>query len=135
MSQLEEKIMKILKKERIDFEKEKTFGDLRQGRYRFDFYIPNLDGEAVLLEIQGEQHYQFVGKFYKSRQDFKAAQERDRRKISYCLGRGIKLYCIPYWKVDSIQSKRDLFSEAYIARTRWKNDEDWRQYQFSRNIP
>ena len=37
----EEQIAKILRKEKINFEMEKTFSDLRGGRYRYDFYIKN----------------------------------------------------------------------------------------------
>ena len=39
MSSYEEKIISLLKKSKLKFEREKTFTDLKNGRYRFDFYI------------------------------------------------------------------------------------------------
>ena len=118
-SSYEEKIIKILKKEKIKFQREKTFSDLKKGRYRFDFYIPNINGAPVILEIHGEQHYKQVKKFQKTRQDFLAQKERDRRKISYCLAHGIALYIIPYWDIDKINCLKDILNPAYRARTRW----------------
>ena len=35
----EEKIIGLLKKSRYRFEREKRFGDLKRGLYRFDFYV------------------------------------------------------------------------------------------------
>ena len=48
MSNLELYIIKILKKEKVDFEREKTFSDLKKNKYRYDFYLPKYN---VLLEI------------------------------------------------------------------------------------
>ena len=39
MSSYEEKIIAILKRGKIKFQREKTFSDLRKGKYRFDFFI------------------------------------------------------------------------------------------------
>ena len=50
----------------------------------------------------GEQHYKYVAKFYHSRAEFMAAQERDRRKISYCLANNIPIYVIPYWELENL---------------------------------
>lgn len=119
MSKLEEKIVKILKKEKIRFQREKTFSDLRKGKYRFDFYIPNLDGAPAIIEVNGRQHYEQVKKFQPTRKDFLAQKERDRRKISYCLAHGIDLYIIPYWDIDKIQCVKDLTKSIYKARSRW----------------
>lgn len=125
MSSLEEKIIKLLKKSHIYFEREKTFQDLRKGKYRFDFYCPFSPQGKAVIEVQGQQHYQYIGKFYKSRQEFMAAQERDRRKISYCLANDIKLYCIPYWEIDNLESGNEIFQNKFLAKDKWKNDTDW----------
>lgn len=124
MSSYEEKVIKILKKEKIRFQKEKTFSDLKKGKYRFDFFIPNYKGAPLLLEVNGEQHYKQVKKFQPTRKDFLAQKGRDRRKISYCLARGIALYIIPYWDIDKIQKAADIFQKKYLATSRWKNDLD-----------
>lgn len=122
MSSYEEKIVTILKKEKIKFQREKTFSDLRKGKYRFDFYIPNYKGKPVLIEVNGIQHYHQVKKFQKTRQDFLAQKERDRKKISYCLAHKIDLYIIPYWDIEKIKTAKDLFQSTYKARSRWHND-------------
>jgi hypothetical protein len=44
MSQGEDLIVKLLQKAKIPFEKEKTFYDLKKGKYRYDFYIEDLRG-------------------------------------------------------------------------------------------
>lgn len=129
MSKGEEKIVALLQRGRYRFEREKRFSDLKKGLYRFDFYV--VGGRAVpcLIELQGEQHYRFVSKFHSSRADFKTAQERDRRKISYCLSHSIPLYIIPYWELDNLHTATDLFNPRFRAKTRWKNDVDWHNYQ------
>lgn len=126
MSIGEGRIINILNHAGIRFETEKTFGDLKHGLYRFDFYLPSYNGGPVVAEYNGQQHYEQIKKFHKTRKEFTAAQERDRRKISYCLANGITIYCIPYWDGESIKTIDDIFKPEYIAHNRWKNDEDWR---------
>lgn len=128
MSKLEEKVITLLKKGHIRFLREKTFPDLRKGRFRYDFEI-YVDGGRALLEIQGQGHYEFIPKFYKRRADFESAKERDRRKISYALANRIPLYIIPYWELEHIVTARDLLRPQYLATTRWKNDIDWQDHQ------
>lgn len=122
MSSYEEKIIKILKKERVKFEREKSFKNLARGKYRYDFYLPNYKGKTCIIEVHGEQHYKRVKKFQKTERDFRAQKERDRRKISYCLAHRIDLYIIPYWDIDKIQSVNDLMNPIYKARSRWHCD-------------
>ena len=125
VSSYEKKVIEILNREKIKFIKEKTFNDLHHGYYRFDFFLPE---ENILLEVQGRQHTEFTKIFYKSRSDFLKAQERDREKISYCLSHKIPLYCIPWWDMDKISSVKDLLNDAYLARTRYHNDNAYREY-------
>ena len=122
MSSYEEKIITILKKEKIKFQREKTFSNLKKGKYRFDFFIANYKGAPKLIEVHGEQHYKQIKKFQKTRKDFLAQKERDRRKISYCLAHKIDLYIIPYWDIEKIKSVKDLFNPIYKARSRWHCD-------------
>ena len=124
MSKGEDKIVSLLNKAKIKFVREKRFSDLKHGLFRFDFYITDAhDGECI-IEFNGEQHYHFVSKFYKTKQEWKKGQEHDRRKISYCLANDIPIYLIPFWEIDKINTASDLFQEKYRARTRWKNDEE-----------
>lgn len=54
MSKYENKVMEILKAEKIPFYREKTFKDLRKGLFRFDFYLPNFYGKTICIEVDGE---------------------------------------------------------------------------------
>ena len=54
MSKGEEKITELLKQARIIFYREKSFSDLKHGLFRYDFYIPNLDGGPAIIEFNGE---------------------------------------------------------------------------------
>lgn len=127
ISKGEEKIISILKKERISFEREKQFPDMKKHghKLRLDFFLEN----NIALEFQGEQHYKFNSHFYKSNKDFKKRQEYDRYKIGYCLANKIKLYIIPFWELDNIKESKDLFQNKFLARTQWKNDLDWKEYR------
>lgn len=119
MSSYEQKIYGLLVKAHITVVREKVFTDCYNGLYRYDFYLPDLN---TLCEVQGEQHYIYNKKFYKNKSDFLKAQERDRRKISYALAHSIKIYCIPYWEIENLSSTEDLFSQKFLAKSKFHND-------------
>ena len=125
----EEKIIQLLKKSGYKFEREKRFKDLKHGLYRFDFYVHGAPSRNCVIEYNGEAHYYPIAKFHHSRTDFTKAQERDRRKISYCLANQIPIYCIPYWELDNIHTASDLFQPKFRAQDKWKNDKDWAKFQ------
>ena len=124
MSKGEIKITDILNRAKIKFVREKSFSDLKHGLFRYDFYITNLYGRRVIIEFNGEQHYHYVKKFFKTPRDWRKAQEHDRRKISYALANDIDIYIIPFWEIDNIRTAADIFQDKFLARTRWKNDEE-----------
>lgn len=119
MSKYEEHILKILKQSKIIFFREKTFSDLKRGLFRFDFYIPNLQGVPAIVEVDGEQHFKPIY----GRQSFLKGQEHDRRKNSYCLANNIPLYRIPYWEIKNLKSINDIFKDEFLVKTRWHNDQ------------
>lgn len=123
MSSLEQKIYNLLTKNHFNFEREKVFKDCYNGLYRYDFYLPD---QKILLEVQGMQHYVFTKAFFKNKTEFLKAQERDRRKISYALARGMKIYCIPYWEIDNISNIEDLFCQKFLAKSKFHNDDAFR---------
>lgn len=123
MSSFEKIVRSILVESGVQFEQEKQFKDLYNGLYRFDFYLPV---QNCVLEIQGMQHYIFTKQFYANRSDFLKAQERDRRKLAYCLANNIKAYCIPYWEMGNINTIDDIFQDKFLARSKFHNDEVWR---------
>lgn len=123
MSSLERKVYDLLNGGHITFVREKVFKDCYNGLYRYDFYLPE---QNIILEVQGQQHYIFNKKFYKNKSEFLKAQERDRRKISYALAHGIKIYCIPYWEIDNISTLDDLFAQKFLAKSKFHNDDVFR---------
>ena len=123
MSSYERTIYNLLIKNKLYFEQEKVFKDCYNGLYRYDFYLPE---KKILLEVNGEQHYIFTKSFYKNKSEFLKAQERDRRKISYALAHNIKIYCIPYWEIDNIKTFDDLFSQKFLAKSKFHNDDVFR---------
>lgn len=118
-SSLEEKIITILKKEKIKFQREKTYPDLKFGYYRFDFFLPQYN---LLIEVDGAQHYKFSKIFHKKRQDFLKAQERDRRKNSYALSHNISLYRIPYFEIENIHTFQDILQDKFLVKDKWHCD-------------
>lgn len=126
MSKGEAIIYRLLRASNIRFVQEKQFPDLRNGYMRFDFYLPD---DEVLVECQGAQHYTYNKLFHKQKSDFTKAQERDRYKCSYACAHGIKLYCIPYWELDNLTTAADLFQEKFLVKSKFHNDEVWREYK------
>ena len=115
-------ILRILTRSKVIFEREKVFSDLRSGKYRFDFYIPNYNGKKILIEVDGEQHFNQVKHFQKTRLDFKKTQEHDRRKNTYALANNYILIRIPYWRIDDIKTFTDLFNKDFIVSTKFHNE-------------
>ena len=126
ISKGEQRIINILKQNGIQFEREKTLTDFRNGHYRFDFYLPKYN---VMIEFDGEQHFKFVSRFYNKLSDFQIAKERDRRKNSYCLARNIRLYRIPYWELDKISTLSDIITNNHLVKNSFHNDLIWAEYQ------
>ena len=124
-SSLEEKIIKLLKSNSIPFEREKQCKDCRSGFLRYDFW---LEKDKTIIEVHGPQHYEYIKFFYKNKSDFTKAQERDRQKIGFALSQGFKIYCIPYWEIDNITSINLLFQDKFLAKSKFKNDDDWRDF-------
>lgn len=118
MSKYENKVMEILKKAKLSFYREKTFQDLKRGLFRFDFYLPNVHGAPVIIEVDGEQHFKPVY----GRQAFLKGQEHDRQKNSYCLANNIPLYRIPYWEIYNLKTVADIFTDNHLVKSRWHND-------------
>jgi hypothetical protein len=123
MSKGENKIVDMLNAAGLKFEREKKFSDLKHGLFRYDFYVYVPGGRAI-VEYNGEQHYHYVKKFYKTPVEWRKAQEHDRRKISYALANNIPIYIIPFWEIDKISTAAELFQDKFRATSRWKNDDE-----------
>ena len=119
MSKYEDRIVQLLKKDKIKFEREKTLADFRGGRYRFDFFIPSRD---VFIEVDGEQHFRQVKRFQHTYSDFLKTREHDRIKNAWCLAHCIELYRIPFWEVNKLNSASEIFQKKFLVTTKWWND-------------
>ena len=95
-------IAQILSENNINFEKQKSYNDLRgkskHGILRFDFYIID---ENYLIEYDGQHHYA-AGGGWCSEEHVKKTQERDKIKDEYCKSHDIPLIRIPYTHIDEI---------------------------------
>jgi hypothetical protein len=101
----------ILKKLKLEFDRQKTFvgceniGKKKCRKYPFDFYIPKYN---TVIEFDGIQHYQPVG-FWGGNNSFEHQQIRDKIKNEYCIKNNIKMVRIPY-----TMKKEDI--EPYIKK-------------------
>lgn len=124
MSDYEKKIVRILNKDGLSFSREKTFIDLRKGKFRYDFYVLDVCGGPALVEMDGQFHFKPIH----GRAALLHQQENDRRKNSYALANSIPLYRIPFWELENIHSAADIFQDKFLVRSKWHNDEIWRQW-------
>jgi hypothetical protein len=63
------------------------------GGLELDGYNEELE---LAFEYQGLQHFECRSFFFKTEEEFKAQQERDRRKYELCRQRGVCLLLVPY---------------------------------------
>jgi hypothetical protein len=99
----------------INYKKQFKFEDLRYKSYlKFDFAILNESDELLLLiEYNGEHHYNFRGQYGMTKKQFDLSQMRDRMKIDYCKENTIKLFIIKY--NDDIELKiNSLYEELCV---------------------
>ena len=54
MSKGEDRIVDLLNQARLRYVREKTFSDLKHGLFRYDFYLPDVDGGPAIIEFNGE---------------------------------------------------------------------------------
>lgn len=125
MSKGELQIEYLLKKKKVQYVKEKTFRDLRNGKLRFDFYLPQTN---TCIECDGIQHFKYTSYFYESKQEFNHAKQNDYYKNSYALAHNIKLYRIPFWELPNIETYSQIFQEKFLVKNKWHNDQIYRKY-------
>jgi hypothetical protein len=91
------------------FERQVRFDDCKYLRHLpFDFLVRLPNGEPVLIEYHGEQHYK-PGHWGSSKTDeeriirLEKIQKRDQIKEQYARDNGVPLLVIPYWDIDKIE--------------------------------
>lgn len=98
----ERRIRTYLENNSIEYESQKSFGELigvGGGRLSYDFYIPDCN---TLIEYQGIQHEKPVPKFGGEEQ-FEMQKEHDYRKRKYADENGFSLLEIWYFEDDDIE--------------------------------
>jgi very-short-patch-repair endonuclease len=70
-------------------------------RRKFDFYF-EYQGRKILLEVDGQQHMNFVRKFHKNKAKFVEAQIVDRVKTYCALQSGFYLIRIDYTQINNV---------------------------------
>lgn len=121
----EQKIINLLRRGGIGFEREVSFEDLTgSGRnlLRFDFVIYKNNKPYICIEFDGRQHFEYTPYFHKTISGFKKQQEWDRRKNKYCLMHNITLIRVPYWDLDDLTLKKLFGTPEYIVRDKYHND-------------
>lgn len=102
----ERAITKYLLERCIDFEPQKTFKQLISEKGRnlsYDFYLPNYN---LLIEYQGEQHYEPV-ELFGGEDMLVKQQERDKIKRQYAKNNKYYLLEIPYWSFQDVDTILD----------------------------
>ena len=90
----EKYIRNYLDKNHIEYIPQKKFHDLKDKTYlSYDFYLPN---QNVLIEYQGEQHFESVSFNGKDYTDLKKQQYHDNLKREYAKNNGYKLLELKY---------------------------------------
>ena len=128
ISKYEEHILRLLIKSNLFFEKEyspSNFKSLKGAKLRYDFAIYTDDTYkeiAFIIEVDGEQHFHFIPKFYKNQSDFKYDMEMDVRKNSFCLAHNIPIYRIHYYEIENIKTLEDILNNSkFKVVTKWHN--------------
>ena len=125
MSKLEEKVATLLKENNVKYVREYVFQDLKNKGHllRYDFAILNKYNKVLcLIEVHGKQHMEYTPYFHKSKSEFRASQERDRKKAKYALLNNIPLLVIPYYEIDNLDINT-LFTEKYVVTSKYYIDD------------
>lgn len=97
------RIVAFLENAGVNYKREVRFEDCRNIKpLPFDFML-EVNGEMVLVEYDGQQHYK-VNKSGGGDKALKEIQERDKIKTNFCIANNIKLIRIPYWDFDKIEA-------------------------------
>lgn len=95
----EEKIATFFKNNKISYERNKKFDNLKdKKRLSYDFYLQKYN---LLIEFNGRQHYE-TSAF--SHHNLKLQKHHDWLKRKYAKNNGFNLLIIPYWDFDNINT-------------------------------
>lgn len=102
-------ISKVLNTFSISYESQKTFDDLKdKDCLSYDFYIPDQD---ILIEYQGQQHYEPVD-YFGGEAQFKLQQKHDKMKLDYAKFHSYNLITVPYTEDTFSKIKKYLIKHG-----------------------
>lgn len=114
ISKGEQKIEQYLVKNKILFEREKQFDDLKNIRnLRVDFYIELFN---LIIEYDGEQHFKPMRRSHNKEKDlkkFENTQLHDQIKNDYCKKNKMNLLRIPYTVFNNIEKIIDKYIDKF----------------------
>lgn len=102
-----------LNKHNINYISEKRFDDCKDIRpLPFDFYLPD---HNILIEYQGQQHFNNVDYFFRDESAFKDRKHKDYLKAKYAKDNGYKLLR-PTYKTNT-QEKINRYLDRYLVKS------------------
>ncbi len=102
-------ISKILDTLNINYESQKTFSDLKDDRLlSYDFFIPD---QNILIEYQGQQHYQPIN-YFGGDDRFKYQKKHDKMKTDYAKFHRYNLITVPYTEDTLSKIKKYLIKHG-----------------------
>lgn len=81
-------------------------------KLRFDFYLPDFN---TYIEYDGEQHF-YYSTGWNTKEKVIKTQFLDIIKNKYCLDNNIRLYRIPYYDLDDINTIKDISQDKYLVK-------------------
>lgn len=62
-----------------------------------DFFIPEI---MLIVEVHGQQHYEFSSFFHRTKANFFKSKKRDKDKVEWCRLNDIDILILPYSEQD-----------------------------------
>jgi len=103
----EKKVKKYLTEKNYNFKHHVSFKDLKGSGKKlleYDFAIYEKENVIALIEYHGEQHFNYVRHFHRSKKGFLRHQERDMLKQAYAIQKGIPLIELIYSDLNFIDT-------------------------------
>lgn len=112
----EQIITQWLDNHNVLYEKQKMFdGCVDLLSLRFDFYVPTLN---LVIEFDGQQHFEFVKKFHGTRDGFERCKRRDTIKNEYAHRHKIDMLRIKYSEEKQIEK---ILTERILVENKLEN--------------
>jgi len=98
-------LRKLFPRDRI-LEEVSLPGSNRKGRNSLlyaDFFIPS---HKLIVEVHGQQHYEFVEFYHKTKGEYYRSRKRDRDKIDWCEMNSLRIAVLKYSESNDVWSQK-----------------------------